>query len=125
MILVFLPGFIRGGEGWAQLKIGMAETEAVAALGEPLMRLNGKGFEVWIYDNRAEALFYGCLIGWTSPSTGQTMGQSVDIWQRQPGAADAPVFFLPRPLNSRKGLPVRGEANREESNQQPYIRIRG
>jgi len=93
-----------GAEEWGQLKFGMNTEEATAALGVPLIKTAGGGFELWIFDNQAEALFYGGpLVAWTTPTKGKVAGHPIDIWQRTAGAADGPVFVLPRPVR----LPVR------------------
>jgi hypothetical protein len=102
----------------------MAAEEAVAALGEPLLRTSGKGLELWIYDNQAEVLLYGPVIGWTTPGSRQVPGRAVDIWQRQPGEVDAPVFLLPRPSISRKDAAAGKDSPSEESNPLPYLRLR-
>lgn len=93
---IFAGSHLLAVEGWEQLKFGMSTEEAGEALGDPLLKNRGSGFELWIYDNGAEAVFYGGpLVAWTTPSTGKSTGQAVDIWQRKPGA-EAPVFILPR-----------------------------
>jgi len=86
-----------GAEGWELLKIGMSADQATEALGLPLIKsVGGSGFELWIYDNDAEVVFYGGpLVAWTTPRNGKSPGRSVDIWQRKAGV-DAPAFILPR-----------------------------
>lgn len=83
-------------EGWERLKLGMTSDEALAAIGTPLMRSAGKGFEIWIYDQQAEVVFYGGpLVAWTSPATAQGRGKSVDVWQRTSKESNAPTYVLP------------------------------
>ncbi len=98
LLFALVPGFISAAESWNQLKIGMTSEQAALKLGDPLIRYTGMGFELWIYDHQAEALFYGPLIGWTSPVTGRVAGRSVDIWQPVPGAPAGIRYFLPRPV---------------------------
>jgi hypothetical protein len=101
--LILSTSSLHGAEGWAQLKIGMTADEAAEALGNPLLKTAGSGFELWIYDNNAEAVFYGGpLVGWTTPSKGKTAGHAVDVWQRKPGGTESPVFILPRPSRQPK-----------------------
>jgi hypothetical protein len=65
-LLVLVAGSARAADAWAQLKLGMTSIQAVAVVGAPLQRSSGQGFQVWTYDNRAELVFYGPLIGWTT-----------------------------------------------------------
>lgn len=86
-----------GAEDWSQLHIGMSADQATEALGLPLIKTVSNGFELWIYDNHAEALFYGGpLIGWTTPAKGSTHGRAIDVWEKKPGAQVTPSFVLPR-----------------------------
>lgn len=96
-LLLLSAGSLAGAENWAQLKIGMNTEEATAALGAPLIKTAANGFEMWIYDNHAEAIFYGGpLVGWTTPKTSKSAAVSVDVWQRKAGQLEAPAFILPR-----------------------------
>jgi len=83
---------------WSALKIGMTPAETMGALGEPLIRTSGQGFDIWIYDNQAEAVFYGPLVGWTSPRTATAQAQTVDVWQAAAPGSPTSVQVLPRPL---------------------------
>ena len=89
----FVPGFVRGADRWAQLKIGMTAYETAAVIGEPLFRSAGRGFELWIYDRHAEVLFFGSLIGWTTPGTEKAASRVVDVWQDNHRGASAPTFL--------------------------------
>src|SRR4051794_6995105 len=95
-LLLFLAGSLAGAEDWSQLHIGMSAEQATEALGTPLIKNISNGFELWIYDNHAEALFYGGpLIGWTTPTKDTTPGRSVDVWVRKkPGVPATPSFVL-------------------------------
>ena len=99
-LLLCVPGFLSAADRWAQLKLGMTAEETVAALGEPLIRTVGRGFELWVYDDRAEVLFYGPVIGWTTPGVGPKAGEAHDIWQSDHTGVPTPTFLsqLPRPV---------------------------
>lgn len=56
----------RAGQEWSQLKVGMPPADAIKHLGEPLIKTNGRGFEVWYYDGRGEVQFAGSLKAWTN-----------------------------------------------------------
>src|SRR4051812_16553220 len=104
-LLVLLPASsLAGAEDWSQLHIGMSTGQATEALGVPLIKTISNGFELWIYDNHAEALFYGGpLIGWTTPTKKATPGRSVDVWVRKPDLPATPSFILPRlPASKRR-----------------------
>ena len=71
--LVFLvlcvPVFAATPKDWAKLKTDMTPDEALELLGEPLIRNANRGFEVWIYDSKAEVVFHGGpVIAWTIPT---------------------------------------------------------
>lgn len=54
--------------GWADLKPGMTREEISIALGSELMASKGRGFEVAVYDRRAEVVFLnGQVVAWTAP----------------------------------------------------------
>ncbi len=111
-LLLCVPGFLSGAERWAQLKLGMTAEETVAAIGEPLFRSAGRGFELWIYDHRAEVVFFGPLIGWTTPSPGGEKGETNDIWLSDHTGVPTPTFLsqLPRPIIKSNQSRRNGEA---------------
>lgn len=88
---------MRGESAWDHLRIGMTEVEAEAILGAPLLRSVGQDFAVWIYNHRAELVFYGPLIAWSAPREGNTPGRVVDVWQAPPQGYALTVTFLPKP----------------------------
>ena len=97
LLLLISAGSLAAAEEWSKLKIGMSTDQATEALGTPLIRTVANGFELWIYDNHAEALFFGGpLIGWTTPKTSKSPAISVDVWQHKVGLPEGPVFLLPR-----------------------------
>ena len=75
----------------------MSTDEAEVVLGQPLLKTSSRGFDLWIYDNNAEVLFFGGpLVGWTTPSDLKVAKRTVDVWQRQPGSPAYPTIVLPR-----------------------------
>lgn len=63
-----LAGTVRAADGWAQLKKGMPLEQVAATLGAPLVKSQGRGLELWIYDHGGETLAsYGVLTEWTLP----------------------------------------------------------
>ncbi|HEX2852606.1 MAG TPA: hypothetical protein VHO24_05155 [Opitutaceae bacterium] len=78
--LVLFPPGSRAAEKWDQLKLGMSVEETLAALGQPLSRNTGRGFETWTYDKGGDALIYGSLIGWTAPASANVAVRSKDVW---------------------------------------------
>lgn len=97
LLLLLSTGSLVATEDWSKLKIGMSTDQATEALGAPLIRTAANGFELWIYDNHAEVLFFGGpLIGWTTPKTSKSPAVSVDVWQHKAGQPEGPVFILPR-----------------------------
>ena len=97
------PVAMRGESAWDQLRIGMTEVEAEAILGAPLLRSVGQDFAVWIYNHRAELVFYGPLIAWSAPREGKAPGRVVDVGQAPPQGDALAVTFLPKP---NRYLPV-------------------
>jgi len=106
LLIALLPGLgeCRAAEGWAKLRLGMTATQAALTLGEPLVRTAGQGFELWIYDRHAEVVFYGPLVGWTSPGTDARPGTAVDVWQTATAQSEGGHFFLPRPAGRPPAL---------------------
>lgn len=120
--LLFSASSLAGSEDWSQLHIGMSAEQALEALGLPLIKTASNGFELWIYDNHAEALFYGGpLIGWTTPSKDPIRGHAVDVWARKPGVPATPSFILPRlPVSKRR---IDGSRH-DEAFSSPIYRLR-
>ncbi len=81
LLSLLLPGMARGADGWTQLKLGMTAEQAVATLGAPLFRSEGRGFELWIYDGRAEVVMYGGVIAWTAPASSPDAAAPVEVWE--------------------------------------------
>jgi hypothetical protein len=119
--LILAPGLTRAADGWAKLHLGMTAAQTAAALGDPLLRTAGQGFEVWIYDHCAEAVFYGPLIGWTAPTTGGGPGKTADVWQAGVGRAAATAVSLPRPTGRRTS--PRAGSQADDENKLPSYRL--
>lgn len=99
LCLVLGPVPSHAEDNWAQLKLGMTAEDAVAALGRPMLRARGRGFETWTYDNGAEVLLYGSLVGWTAPGTANVVARSMDVWRVNRTGTYFPTFLalLPPP----------------------------
>jgi hypothetical protein len=59
----------------------MTGSDVAAVLGRPLICSKGRGFERWTYDDGAEVLLHGLLIGWTAPGLADVGKRSSDVWQ--------------------------------------------
>jgi hypothetical protein len=65
---LIVPCASQGASDWSQVKSGLTPEQALAALGEPLMRRTNRGIDVWIYDSHGEIVFAGGpLFGWSLP----------------------------------------------------------
>lgn len=94
--LVFLalctPVFAASAKEWAKLKTDMTPDEALALLGHPLFRNVNRGYEVWIYDSKAEVVFHGGpVMAWTIPTPNPV--------------SEARPLSMDLPLNPPKRLP--------------------
>jgi hypothetical protein len=68
VILVGLTAPLFGAADWSRIKTGVTTAQATEALGKPLIRTYGRGFEVWIYDGCGEVIFAGGpALGWSVP----------------------------------------------------------
>lgn len=68
LLLSGLSGPACAAVDWSQLKPGITTEQTAEALGQPLIRTYGRGFEVWIYDSRGEVVFAGGpAMGWSLP----------------------------------------------------------
>lgn len=105
LILLFLgllvPAFSPGAADWTKVKPGITTFEAAEALGKPLIRSYGRGFQVWIYDGAGEIVFGGGpALGWTVPSpTPESLARPVGL-----DVLIRPVVRLPalRSLNPQR-----------------------
>ncbi len=69
---------------WEQLKVGMTADQGITLLGDPMLRSKGRGFETWTYDDGAEVLVYGLVVGWTAPVASDLPARSQDVWSNHP-----------------------------------------
>ena len=111
-LLLLLPLLGRGEENWSQLKLGMTAEQTFTALGSPMFRTSGTGFELWTYDNGSEVLLYGSLIGWTAPRSAHVAVRCSDIWQANHSEAELPTFLTLLPPPTSKPGARRREATR-------------
>lgn len=119
LLLALAPVATRGADAWARLKLGMTADETTAVLGAPLIRTAGHGFELWTYDNGAEALLFGSLIGWTASGSASVAERSFDIWRARRADSSSPSFLgmLPRTnvtsTTKRRNGPAAAPSERE------------
>jgi len=100
-ILALVPVTGHAIDGWARLKTGMTRTEASAVLGAELMASKGRGFEVAIYDGRAEVVFlHGQVVAWTAPATSEAAPAPEGTWQFDQAARSR--VSTPTPMRSRE-----------------------
>ena len=96
--LALFPISSHAAENWGQLKLGMSVEQTIAALGQPLLRTAGRGFETWTYDKGGDVLIYGSLIGWTAPASTQVTAtvaaRSKDIWSENRNVPYLTFFSL-------------------------------
>lgn len=86
------PAAIRAEADWSQLRIGLTADETIAALGRPMLRTTGRGFETWTYDNGAEVLLYDSVVGWTKPAGLAAADRSDDVWRGVSPRSYFPTF---------------------------------
>lgn len=81
MVSLLAPVSVLAADGWSQLKTGMTRGETIAMLGTELVASRGRGFEVAIYDGRAEVVFLnGQVVAWTAPASSQAAPSPADAW---------------------------------------------
>ena len=81
---LLLCGPLPAAESWTKMKLGMSAEQTVTLLGDPVLRSRGRGFETWTYDNGAEVLLHGTVVGWTAPVTAGLAKRSQDVWINRP-----------------------------------------
>lgn len=79
---LLVPASVGATDGWAQLKPGMTRGQTAEVLGRELVASKGRGFEVAIYEGRAEVVFLnGQVVAWTAPASIDAPKSPVDAWQ--------------------------------------------
>jgi hypothetical protein len=82
VLVVTLPGAVSASDGWSQLKAGMTRGEAVELLGAEVVASRARGFEVAIYDEKAEVVFLdGQVVAWTAPVSSNASPAPTNTWQ--------------------------------------------
>ena len=82
MVSLLAPISALATDGWSQIKVGMTRGETTAVLGTELVASRGRGFEVAIYDSRAEIVYlHGQVVAWTAPASSQVTTPSSEAWQ--------------------------------------------
>lgn len=82
LVAVLFPVAADAAGDWSQLKAGMTREETAAVLGNELMASRGRGFDVAIYDGRAEVLYLnGQVVAWTAPAASEAPLPPAAAWQ--------------------------------------------
>lgn len=82
LVAVLFPVAADAAGDWTQLKAGMTREETAAVLGSELMASRGRGFDVAIYDGRAEVLYLnGQVVAWTAPAATEAPLPPASAWQ--------------------------------------------
>ena len=104
---------LAGADRWAELKPGMTRGEAAALLGGELMASRSRGFEVAIYDQKAEVVYLrGQVVAWTAPASSSAAASPGEAWHfeqtRSSTPSPAPAANAARApeLNRRAILPA-------------------
>lgn len=113
LLLVLFAAALGGGstaraEGdWTQLKAGMTLAQVFGILGEPLIKSQSRGYDLWIYDAGAETIASGGkLIGWTAPTTKvkPATGKTVAKAGASPEAKSGPAKIQPEPKGAASAV---------------------
>lgn len=113
LFLLLASNHVRADGGWSLLKLGMTGSDVTAVLGRPLICSKGHGFERWTYDDGAEVLLHGLLIGWTTPGLADVGKRSSDVWQTgNAGTFATAVALQGSPASSQPATAVGSGADR-------------
>jgi hypothetical protein len=82
------------------MRVGMSSAETSRLLGEPLLRLKGRGVERWIYDGAGEVVFYDGPVKFWTAATPSAESEAKSV------ASD--VMF--RPARTQRLLPIQTPA---------------
>lgn len=101
MLGLLMPAGLCAQE-WEKLKPGMSRDEAAGFIGRALISSAGRGFEVAIYDHRAELVFLdGMLVTWTAPAASSAAPAPANTWRfEQEKFVPAPVAPIRKPAAS-------------------------
>ena len=115
-------GLTAGEPGWKELQIGHTAAQTLTLLGEPLLRSKGRGFEKWTYDDGAEVLFHGALVGWTVPTSLRLPARSDDIWKKWPELSYDAAIRRAAPPAAPKRPSAKGAAPAASVGFEEYLR---
>lgn len=101
---LLFPAALTAG-GWDQLKPGMSRDEASTVVGSALITSVARGFEVAVYDERAELVYLeGRLVAWTAPVSQSAPPAPMNTWQfNQVRTRPASASMVPPALSRQPG----------------------
>ena len=82
------------------MRVGMSSSETSRILGEPLLRLKGRGVERWIYDGAGEVVFYDGPVKFWSAAAPSAASEAKPV--------ESDVMF--RPARTQRLLPIQTPA---------------
>ena len=83
-------------------------------------------FGMWVF-LATEVLFFGDLIGWTSPGAGPVSRHSADVWQANQGRDDFRTVLLRLPPTRTRRLrakPLQPDFEARDASWRPALRFR-
>ena len=111
LVAVLFPVAADAAGDWSQLKAGMTREETAAVLGTELMASRGRGFDVAIYDGRAEVLYLnGQVVAWTAPVASDAPLPPASAWQFDQTPRVRPRVQPARGATGATGVGVRQRA---------------
>ena len=97
---LILLGSVHAAADWTQMRAGLTSAETSRILGQPLLRLKGRGVERWIYDGSGEVVFYDGPVRFWTPATPSAESAAKPV--------ESDVMF--RPARAQRLLPVQTPA---------------
>jgi hypothetical protein len=111
LVAMLFPVAADAAGDWSQLKPGMTREETTAVLGAELMASRGRGFDVAIYDGRAEVLYLnGQVVAWTAPAASEAPTPPASAWQFDQSPRARPRLQPAGGANAVSGAGVRQRA---------------
>lgn len=111
LMAVLFPVAADAAGEWSQIKAGMTREETAAVLGNELMASRGRGFNVAIYDGRAEVLYLnGQVVAWTAPAASDSPLPPTSAWQFDQTPRVRPRMQPAGGANATPGASVRQRA---------------